>query len=160
MADGIDLTTVEKMGSAARVASLRFRHRGKGCAYWLLDQERFRSLCEHPARSLKISLVVLPSFLNWPAKERPMPRWVVILFVFLTLSNSSPAEERSKSSTAKEREALTELLKQLSDSIQKQAKENADNKMLLELMSRVSNTCQTPEGSCPLPSSAFKGTTC
>jgi hypothetical protein len=81
-----------------------------------------------------------------------MRRWVVILFVFLTLSNSSAAEE-----------PLTKFLNQLSDSITKLSKEQND-KTLQDLMgtlqTRVSNTCQTPEGSCPLPSTAFKGTAC
>jgi hypothetical protein len=86
-----------------------------------------------------------------------MRSWVVILFVFLTLSNSSDAEERFK---YQDRE-LTEAMKKLGDSI-KQLKEAAppNDKMFLDFMTRISNTCQTPEGSCPLPSSAFKGTTC
>jgi hypothetical protein len=87
-----------------------------------------------------------------------MRGWVIVFFVFLTLSNSSGAEERSKH---QDRE-LIEAMKKLGDSI-KQLKETApgnDSKLMMELMMRISNTCQTPEGSCPLPSSAFKGTTC
>lgn len=83
-----------------------------------------------------------------------MCRWVIILFVFLTLSNSSAAEE-----------PLTEFLKQFSDSIQKQLSKDEKTseqnlKTLRDLMERISNTCQTPEGSCPLPSTAFKGSAC
>jgi hypothetical protein len=90
-----------------------------------------------------------------------MRSWVVILFVFLTLSNSSDAEERFKSSAAQERErTTTELLKQLSDSIKQLKEFHRDDKMFLDLMKQISNTCQTPEGSCPLPSDALKGTTC
>ena len=89
-----------------------------------------------------------------------MRSWVVILFVFLTLSNSSDAEERSKSPAAQEQERITEVLKQLSDSIKQLKEQRRDDKMFLDLMKQISNTCQTPEGSCPLPSDALKGTTC
>ena len=89
-----------------------------------------------------------------------MRSWVVILFVFLSLSNSSDAEERPKSPAAQEQERITEVLKQLSDSIKQLKEQRRDDKTLLDLMTRISNTCQTPEGSCPLSSSAFKGTTC
>ena len=84
-----------------------------------------------------------------------MRGWVIIFFVFLTLSNSSDAEERSKH---QDRE-LTEALKKLGDSI-KQLKEAAPGNDSMLMMMRISNTCQTPEGSCALSSSAFKGTTC
>ena len=83
-----------------------------------------------------------------------MRSWVVIVFVFLTLSSSANAAE-----------PLTDFLKQFSAQIERQLKEKpVDDKTLQALMealqARVSNTCQTPEGSCPLPSTAFKGTTC
>jgi hypothetical protein len=91
-----------------------------------------------------------------------MRSWVVILFVFLTLSNSANAADKEKRLDDK---TLTEFLKQFSAQIERQSKEKPpDDKTLQALMealqARASNTCQTPEGSCPLPSTAFKGTTC
>ena len=87
-----------------------------------------------------------------------MRSWVVILFVFLTLSNSANAADKEKRLDDK---TLTEFLKQFSAQIERQSKEKPpDDKTLQALMealqARVSNTCQTPEGSCPLPSTAFK----
>ena len=78
-----------------------------------------------------------------------MRSWVVILFVFLSLSNSSDAEERPKSPAAQEQERITEVLKQLSDSIKQLKEQRRDDKTLLDLMTRISNTCQAPEGLAP-----------